>query len=390
MKILHVVESCRGGVGSYLADLLPLQAASLGPGNVQVLAPLEHVDQLGASGDWRLSPYRRRGRSPLALCLLATQIRRRVRQFKPDIIHAHSTIAGLAVRLLYGAGSSPPAVVYCPHGWAFDVDAPRWKVRLVALLEKWLAGRCCAIVAVSRHEARAADLIGIPRHRVTLVLSGICPAQHQPPAPWDDSRLKVLFVGRLDHQKGLDVLLEAVEPLVSQLCLRVAGAAVAGREPLPPPHPHVEMLGWLSPAEVDAQLRAADVVVVPSRWEGLGLAAIEAMRAGVMVVASDIGGLREVVEHGVTGRLVQPGSAHLLRKALLADAPPARAVMGRQGRTRYLERFTAERMNGEILALYERVGQVMRAQASIDASKPRRTFGETRSRAAGPVPPPAR
>jgi glycosyltransferase involved in cell wall biosynthesis len=149
------------------------------------------------------------------------------------------------------------------------------------------------------------------------------------------------------------------------------------------------MLGWLSPAQIHAQLRAADIFVAPSRWEGLGLAAIEAMRAGVMVVASDVGGLREVVQDGVTGRLAKPGCADALRQALLADDASARAAMGREGRRRYLQRFTAERMNDEILALYERVDQVMRARPSRPAPRPARASAEGRFRAAGPARPPA-
>ena len=97
------------------------------------------------------------------------------------------------------------------------------------------------------------------------------------------------------------------------------------------------------------------MVVVPSRWEGFGLAAAEAMRAGKPVIASDVGGLCELVDDGVTGRLVRSDSAEALRTALLMDDGQALRVLGENGRRRYLARFTATEMNETLLGIYSQL-----------------------------------
>jgi glycosyltransferase involved in cell wall biosynthesis len=120
---------------------------------------------------------------------------------------------------------------------------------------------------------------------------------------------------------------------------------------------HIEFLGWMDSAGVAAQINACDVVVMPSRWEGFGLVAVEAMRAGKAVWASAVGGLREVVEDGVTGRLFPVGDVAALR-ALLAQAERATLQrMGEAGRRRFLAHYTSDRTHARLLHLYAEVLQ---------------------------------
>ena len=356
MRVLHVAESAQGGVGSYLAFLAPLQIATLGRENVRILAPREHLHQLGASADGATG-YHRGARSIPALLRLAAALREEVRRRRPDIIHAHSTFAGLVARLLHG-GRGGPRVVYCPHGWAFDMEGSAARRRALGLLERWLSRRCDAVVAVSAHEQRQALGVGVDPARVALVPNGAPDtAGAAGAAAWDGPRLRVLFVGRLDRQKGLDVLLEAVRPLAATVDVRVVGAAVADAPALAAPLAHVTFLGWRTPDEIAAQMAAADVVAAPSRWEAFGLVAIEAMRAGRPVIASDVGGLSEIVRDGETGRLVPPGSPEHLRAALGRDDAAARAAMGAAGRRRFLSCYTMARVEAELRALYAAVLQ---------------------------------
>ena len=111
-------------------------------------------------------------------------------------------------------------------------------------------------------------------------------------------------------------------------------------------------------ADVPDLLAAADLFVLPSRFEGLPLAVLEAMAHGLPVVATRVGGTDEVVIDGVTGRLVDPGDPHGLATAigdLLADRARARAL-GREGRARFLDAFTASRMADETAQLFEELG----------------------------------
>jgi glycosyltransferase involved in cell wall biosynthesis len=299
----------------------------------------------------------RRARSFLNLLRLVFALIRQVRRFRPSVIHAHSSVAGVVVRLLYGWRRNGAAIVYCPHGWAFDRSSGGAQRRLVVAAERALARWCDAIVAISRHDCRRGVAIGIPEDCLHLVLNGIADNEAPPPARWNDNRIKVLFVGRLDRQKGFDTLLDAVQPLESRVVLRVIGRAIAGPASERRVSDNVTYLGWRSLAEVSAEIAAADVVVVPSRWEGFGLVALEAMRGGRAVVASAIGGLPEVVEDGVTGRLVVPDAPLELMLALSGGTRETWQAMGRAGRDRFLRLFTARRMARELSALYKSVGR---------------------------------
>ncbi len=125
------------------------------------------------------------------------------------------------------------------------------------------------------------------------------------------------------------------------------------------------MLGWVAPTDIAAQMQAADLVVVPSGWEGFGLAAAEAIRAGKPVIASNVGGLRELVTEGVNGRLVPPDSPDALRAALMTDSLQMLKAMGEAGHRIYLQRFTAARMNQSLLGIYS---QLFRARHPAAAS----------------------
>lgn len=361
MRILHCAESAMGGVGSYISNTVPDQTSRLGAGQVRVLAPLEHRAQLAAVGDDQVRTFHRPKRSVASLVALAEALMAECATFKPDVIHAHSTFAGLVVRTTFAAVPRRPHIVYCPHGWAFDMSGPGWRNDGFAALERRMARRCDRIVAISRFEAAQAHAVGIAPRRVKLVMSGV-PEAPGPAAAWPDARRKVLFVGRLDEQKGVDVLFSAIKNLGDSVAVRVAGVAVADEPGGASPPANVEMLGWLDAAGVAAQVRAADLVVIPSRWEGFGLVALEAMRAGKAVVASRVGGLQELVTDGVTGRLVASGDAASLADALTADDAATLAAMGARGRELYLERFTSARMSSELLDVYE---GVMRTPARV-------------------------
>lgn len=352
MRVLHVAESAQGGVGTYLAEMLPWQVDRLGASCVRALVPDRHAAHVSGIDRRVVRPWRRRGRSPLSLLVLTLAILRTVRQFEPTLIHAHSSLAGLLVRLLYGWRRRSVTIVYCPHGWGFDRDTAGWKRRTTAAIERWLAPLCDRIVVISDHERRLGEAAGIAPSRMTLVRNGIRDLPPARAARREDHRVNILFVGRLDRQKGFDTLLDAVEPYHDRLSVRVIGKAVANRRAARRSR-EVEQLGWRSLAEVAGEIAGADVVVVPSRWEGFGLVALEAMRGGCAVVASSVGGLREIVTDGRTGLLVPPDSPERLAAMLLSRTRAEWHAMGDAGRTRFLAHFTADRMNAGLLDLYE-------------------------------------
>ena len=356
MRLLHVAETAQGGVGTYLAEILPDQARRYGEDRVRALVPIQHAGHLGGVNRRLLATWNRRDRSPLGVARLAAAIRREVASFRPTVVHVHSSIAGGVVRLLYGWRKPPFRIVYCPHGWAFDRSSSGLKRRLLEIIERSLAPAADRIVAISRHERDEARRIGIAPDRIALVLNGIADLPPGRAARWDEDRIRLLFVGRMDEQKGFDTLLDAVEPIRDRVALRVIGKAVASQSVAPRRRSaHVDYLGWRSLAEVATEIAAADVVVIPSRWEGFGLVALEAMRGRCAVIASDVGGLHEIVVDGVTGYLIPPDRPERLMRVLTLHDRATWQAMGWAGRQRYEETFTAARMNDELAGLYDDV-----------------------------------
>lgn len=356
MRILHVCDSIIGGTGSYLAELLTLQAQRTSPGQITLLIPREHRDHIeprlansGVEFRYFTRPGRLRG-----ILLLAFAYWKVCREFRPTIVHGHTFGAGLVTRLLHWGRR--PRMIFCPHGWAFDIEMPTPARRLLILVEQLLARRSDRIILISEHEQRRARAIGIAEHRLALVPNGISAVTPDvDAAPWDDDRLKLLFVGRFDRQKGLDTLVEAVRPLGDRVTLRIVGAPAVGHGYHPPALDFIDIRGWRDRDGVVAEMKACDVLVVPSRWEGFGLVAVEAMRLGKPVIASAAGGLRDTLADGQYGVIVPPDDPEALRAALLALTPEQRARFAALGPVRFNERYTARRMADDIDAVYHQL-----------------------------------
>lgn len=354
MKVLHVAETTRGGCATYLNEIVPLQLDSLGAAQLRCIAPRQHLAQLARVPADCLQPFERTDRRA-GLWPLARAVASAVRDWQPDLVHAHSTFAGAIVRTLSLVRPIPP-VVYCPHGWVFDVDLAGPARTLSRHVERWLSTRSAMVVAISEAERQQGLAAGIAAHRLSLVRNGVAADCGNECADWPDDRLRLLFVGRLDRQKGADLLVEAVAPLADHVSLRIAGDRVhAGSAQTLPSLPHITYTGWLSPEQVAAQINACDAVVMPSRWEGFGLVAIEAMRAGKAVLASAVGGLREIVVDGETGHLFPPEDPVALRELLRSLRRDGLQRMGAAGRARFFAHYTSQRTHKELLALYERV-----------------------------------
>ena len=206
--------------------------------------------------------------------------------------------------------------------------------------------------------AAAADFLAerytLPRSAVQAIHNGIRGRAPPPPPPGDV--MEVVVVGMLAHRKGHDVLLEAcrlAERSWNVTCigggpLRAAleeeARAIEGRR--------VRFTGWRDDA-AQAPLEA-HVACVPSRMESFGYVALEAMACARPVVASDIDGLSEVVEHGRSGLLVAPEDPAALAAALdeLAVDPALRRRMGDAAHARVRSAFSADEMVDRTLAVY--------------------------------------
>lgn len=357
LSVLHVAETVRGGIATYFNELHALQAAEFGPENVVYVVPSHHSEDLTEIPDAAIIPFRSSGRTPLSFCAMAVTVLREVLRRRPDVVHLHSTFAGAVLRPLLALLPGRPTIVYCPHGWAFSRDGSRPSRAATRAVERVLAGLTDQIVCISDSERGAARAYGVGEGRLALVRNGIATAR--PPRPTtrqredrDDAALRVLFVGRLDRQKGFDLLIDAASELADAVTVRLVGSKVVGGDKLAALPPNVEILGWMPRARIEAAYDWADIVVMPSRWEGFGLVALEAMRAGRPVLAFRTGALDEIVVDGQTGMLcASPDVAGLvsaLRRAATLDLPG----MGRRGAERFRSLFAIERTHGGLVEAY--------------------------------------
>jgi glycosyltransferase involved in cell wall biosynthesis len=285
---------------------------------------------------------------PLLFARLAATIRRA----RPEVVHTHLVHADL-LGLPAATLARVPVRISTKHGF----NAFRLR-RGFGAADRGVGRLADVDVAISRGLAEhLAAAEGFDADAFEIVHYGIAPGPEAPPPPRGP---RLLAVGRLIEIKGLDTLLRALAAAradVPAMTLDLAGsgpverdlrhlAAQLGLEDA------VRFLGHVSP--VAPLLEEALAVVVPSRGEGFGMVALEAMERSRAVVASAVGGLPELVFEGESGLLVPPDDVEALRVALVrvATDPDATAAMGAAGRRRALEEFPVERPAERLDAIY--------------------------------------
>lgn len=356
MRVLHVCECLPGGPSSYLRELFPYQTKELGDGAVGLVAPQGQVALLGSAAEGvRMFTYHQPRRGIRSYLKLFFAIRRSVRTFRPDIVHLHSTIAGLVGRLALLDQRGDIRTVYCAHGWMIDPDRPLRLKSAVVAVERALSSVTDRIVNLSPHETRYLLGYGFDPARMRLIVSGIADKDVSGPRSVSVSdRLNLLFIGRLDQQKGFDLLLSAIrEVSPDKAVLTVVGEAIRNDRGSTDDLPNVRYTGWLSREEAGEQMSAADLIIMPSRWEGLPLVALEAMRAGKPLLASNKGAFPFLIQDGVTGLLVDTENSGFLARTLEQRSRAEFYAMGVQARRRYETEFMAAKMNRDTISLYQ-------------------------------------
>ncbi|MFN8632548.1 MAG: glycosyltransferase [Chloroflexota bacterium] len=291
---------------------------------------------------------------------------------RPDVVHTFLIAAGIYGRLAAFAAGVPLVL-------AAEQNVYEQKPRRHALMERLLALRTYRIVACCEVVARFyQQQVGVGPSKVAVIYNAVRFERRPDAADQRAARAALglppdAFVlgtlGRLTEQKGQRALLQTVArllPSIPSLYLFLAGIGPL-REQL---EAEAAALGiadrvrFLGLRRDRATLYAAmDAFVLPSRWEGLSLALVEAMGAGRAVVATAVGGNPEVVTDGRTGLLIPSGDADALTDALasLAADPERRAALGEAAASEARARFSIERHVADLAALY-RQGLAERAR----------------------------
>jgi len=227
-----------------------------------------------------------------------------------------------------------------------------------------------------RFDSRRLTLIPLGCQDWTLLPS-------EPPDPLPNGTLRMVYVGRLEARKGTDILMKAAKRVLARyphVHLDIVGKDNEYVPPLgyrswresfeadreaDPIRDRVTFHGEVSDTHLHGFLAAADIFVAPSRFESFGLMLLEAMMFGKPVVGANAGGMVEVVEHGVSGLLAEPGDDISLDACLsrLIEDKPLRARMGAAARARYECLFTAERMAQQVADYLTQVGDTFRGVA---------------------------
>lgn len=293
-----------------------------------------------------------------------------IRRHHYDIVHTHTTKAGLLGRLAARA-AGVPIVIHTPHGHAFHGYFGTVGSRLLVAVERVMAHLTDRIVCLTQAEKEDYIQLGVGRSaQLVMIHSGVDLEGFQTIRVDVTAKRRELnlplegpligCVARLVSVKGVDVLLEAV-PQIRAAMPTVTVVFVGGGPLRARLEQRTSLLGLDSSVsflgvrrDVPEIMGLFDVVVLPSRNEGMGRAAVEAMAAGRPVVASRVAGIQNVVEDGQTGVLVTPENSEELARAVISllGNPALCAAMGNSGRTRAAE-YGIPAMVDQISNLYE-------------------------------------
>jgi len=307
------------------------------------------------------------------------QLRALIREIKPDIVHTHSSKAGVIGRAAAwkeGGRARKLGVVHTVHGPSFHALLPAWKNAMYILSERFAARKCHAVISVAdaMTEQYVRASIGTAA-LYTTVRSGMeterfLNAHEHRQAVRErlgipDDAFVLGTVSRLAEHKGHDHILDALGESLrdrsdavllwvgdgwwrDRLLDKTRAMGLADR---------IVLTGLVPPEQVAEHIGAMDALIHPSEREGLPRAVVQALLAGVPVIAHDVDGTREVCIDGVTGRLVPAGDHDVLREAVLwtMDQYDAALALAAEGRTRCAEAFSVRAMVDGLDEVYARV-----------------------------------
>ena len=363
MRIVYLVTRADpiGGVQIHIRDLTAaLQAQGHSPA-VITSGSGPFVDQLRAQNTPTVVlRHLTQPIDPVRDLRALVELRAVLRELRPDLVAAHSSKAGVLGRLAGRSLRIP--VVFTAHGWSFTPGVPALQAAMYRRIERLVGPLASKIITVSEFDRRLAlDARIAAEDRVVTVYNGIPDIPGSLRGDPVETPVRLVMVARFGPQKDHPTLLRALAglshlpweldligegPLTGQMQSLAEALGLGGR---------VRFLGQRT--DVEQILAKAQVNLLVSNWEGFPLSILEAMRAGLPVVASSVGGIDESVRDQDTGYLVPRGDVGLLRDriARLLASPALRLRLGASGRGRYEQHFMLDHSVSKTLAVYQDV-----------------------------------
>ncbi|HHY18026.1 MAG TPA: glycosyltransferase family 4 protein [Firmicutes bacterium] len=291
------------------------------------------------------------------------EIKKALEKIKPDVVAVHTAKAGFLGRLAAWPLGIP--CVYTPHGWPFAKGVTGIQKKVYAVLETLAGFVSSRIIAVCEYDKKLClEQRIVPPEKIALIPNGIPDLENlglqcQPNTVMTNTcPPRFVMTARFVRPKNHALLIKAVAPLAGlpwQIWFAGDGPLRAGAETLAREmnlESRIEFLGQRQ--DIPEMLQGAAGFILISNSEGLPLSILEAMRAGLPIIASDVGGIPETIEDGVNGFLIPKGDVDTLRRrfSTLVSDPGLRSKMGRASREKFESQFRLSAMVEKTLSVY--------------------------------------
>jgi len=275
-----------------------------------------------------------------------------------DLIHAHWTVSGLIALLVRKWHKKP--IVLTVHG--SDINALNKKF-LLKLVNRFILSKVDNIIAVSPALKEKVIEMGILQEKLWYIPNGVdtdefYPAPIESPVP-----KRILWVGRMSKEKGLPILIKAMKEILkeipqAQLTLVGDGPERGVIDQMIEDYQlkdHIHLEGFQSHMEISRYFRNSHIFVLPSIREGFPLVTLEALASGLPCIASNVGGVKAVIEDGINGYLVSPSDARelSLKVVKLMNNPDLMKEMGEKARERIVGQYSWDRIADRTIDLYQ-------------------------------------
>ena len=296
--------------------------------------------------------------NPMKLWPAVNQLGKLIATHQPDLLHAHSAIAGVVARVAGQRATTP--VVYTVHGFGFKPEVPLLRRTAASIAERMLAHWTAHMICVSKHERALAYDLPIVQDRVHVVTNGLARLPVAPAHELTSTTLpRLIMVARMKHPKRHELLLQALAQVRNVLGHELP-VTLAGDGPLnavlraQAQTLNLKNITWAGDvADVPTLLLQHDVFVLLSDHEGMPITVLEAMRAGLCVLASDLPGIREQINTNQEGLLVANTPDAVADQLLrLAREPHLRKRLGRAAQHFFESDFSADKMADGLLQIY--------------------------------------
>ena len=350
MKILHVSEVIRGGVGNIIEQLVNNDKVN----DFIVIYPAVSKTEISLK-NCKSIQYERSGRNIKSFIKLAIAFIKVLKDEKPELVHIHSTFAGLICRIIIILTRYKGKVVFCPHAFSFMMKKKPLVLKIYGAIERILSRYTSRIICTSNYEKELAISYGLESEKMVVIYNSVNPPnKYFDDNPYDPSKTNILFVGRFSFQKGFDIVQNLSIMLDKSYQITAIGDYdnESERNKI---MDNITHIGWISSLEIAKYYYYADAVIMPSRWESFGLVAVEAQSYGTPVLASNNTSLPEVIIDKESGYLFETDNIleiYQLVNSLKKEQLKAMRVFAYDN---YIGRFITDNMINEVNILYKQL-----------------------------------